>query len=349
MANVAKRTNPKFTRAIVALIPFATEFARRGGDVEPILLKNRIPISALSNPTMLVEANACYAAMEDMADLLGDPFFGAKLAIEAGNTGTPVIRDAAARAVTFGDFLSRFVVEIAKQVNNVDHRVVVSSQVASFQLRRMFTPRGATTQVTSVNIAFFVTLFKRGLGDVFDPAHITVLAPTTKGVPAKFLPPRSLLKARLNGVRITFPPEWLWAPFSLGWQIEEHQKAEFGDNEDESVITHFRSVMEANIDRGDLALNCFAELVGLHPRRVQRILSANRTSYRQLKEDVRRGIAVNLLANTSTPLADIASQVGFSDLSAFDRAFKQWTGMIPTHFRRSRRSERKDRSPAIRR
>ena len=73
MANEGKRADPKFTRAMVALIPFATEFARRGGDAEPILRKNRIPISALSNPTMLVEANACYAAMEDMADRLGDP------------------------------------------------------------------------------------------------------------------------------------------------------------------------------------------------------------------------------------------------------------------------------------
>jgi AraC-like DNA-binding protein len=333
MTEARKSAAPKFTRAMVALIPFATAFARRGGDVELVLTKNRIPIGALSNPTMLVEANACYAAMEDMANLLGDQYFGASLAIEAANMGTPAIRDAAAQAVTFGDFLSRFTVEIARQVDNVDHRLEVSSRAAIFELRRMITPRGATTQVTAVNITFFVTLFKRGLGEVFDPARITVLAPTIEGVPASFLPSRNLLKSRLNGVRIVFPPEWLWAPFSLGWQTEEPHKEQFGDREGENLLTHFRAVMEANIEKGDLALNRFAELVGLPTRRVQRLLSANGTSYRQLKEDVRRGIALDLLANRSTPISEIASQLGFSAVSAFDRAFKQWTGTTPTHFR----------------
>ncbi len=337
MAEVRKTADPKFTRAMVALIPFATAFAKRGGDLELVLAKNRIPNGALSDPTMLVEANACYAAMEDMANLLGDPCFGATLAIEAGNTGTPVIREAAAKAVTFGDFLSRLVVEIARQVDNVDHRVEFSSQAASFELRRMLTPRGATTQVTAVNIAFFLTLFKRGLGDVFDPVRITVLAPTTEGVPANFLPKRSLLKSRLNGIRIVFPTEWLWAPFSLAWQIGQQQEPELGAEEDESTIVHFRSVLEANIDQGELGLKRFADLVGLHPRRVQRILLANRTSYRQFKEDIRRSIALDMLSAPNSPIAEIAAKLGFSGPSAFDRAFKTWTGKTPSQFRAVKR------------
>jgi len=327
---------------MLVLLPFATAFARRGGDVEPVLRKNRIPISALSNPNMLVDACACYAAMEDMANLLGDPYFGARLAIEAGNTGTPAIRDAAVNAVTFVDFLSRLVVEIARQVDNVRYRVDVSSKSASFEVRRTITPRGATTQVDAVGVTFYVTLFKRGLGDVFDPARIAVIAPTTDGVPKDFLPKRSLLKSRINGLRITFPPEWLWAPFSLGWQIDDAQREEFGEEESEAMLVHFRAVLEDNINQRHLPLHRFAQIIGLHPRRVQRILSANGTSFRQLKEDVRRGSALDLLSNTTNPIAEIASQVGFSDVSAFDRAFKQWTGTTPTHFRRPRGQERMD-------
>lgn len=335
MAEVGKSAEPKFTRAMVALIPFATAFARRGGDVESALAKHRIPISALSDPMMLVEANACYGAMEDMAILLDDPCFGAKLAVEAAETGTPAIRDAAAAAVTFGDFLSRFIVEIARLLDNVDHRLDVQSKVACFELRRKLTPRGATTQVTSVNIAFFVTLFRCGLGEVFDPARVTVLAPSIEGLPADFLPKRCLIKSAINGVRIVFPPEWLWAPFSLGWQIEEPHEDDFGDAQGERIVAHFGAVLEANIDQGELSLDRFADLVGLHPRRVQRLLSANRTSYRQLKEDVRRRLALDLLSNTETPITAIASQLGFSSVSAFDRAFKHWTGTTPTDFRRT--------------
>lgn len=341
MSKGGKTADPKFTRAMIALLPFSTAFARRGGDVESVLLKNQIPVSTLSNPNMLVEANACYAAMEDMANILGDPCFGAMLAIEAGNTGTPAIQDAAAKAVTFSDFLSRFIVEIAKQVDNVSHRVEVSSQAASFELQRAIKPRGAVTQVTAVNIAFFVTLFKRGLGAVFDPACVTVIAPTTDGIPPNFLPKQNLIKARLNGVRILFPPEWLWAPFSLGWQPDDAQRKEMGDQKSSATLLYFRSLLENNIDLGDLSLHRFAHIVGLHPRRVQRMLSANRTSYRRLKEEVRQGLAVELLARTNTSISEIASQVGFSDVSAFDRAFRQWTKATPTEFRH-RHAKRKD-------
>ncbi|NJN05387.1 MAG: helix-turn-helix transcriptional regulator [Rhodobacteraceae bacterium] len=56
---------------------------------------------------------------------------------------------------------------------------------------------------------------------------------------------------------------------------------------------------------------------------------------------MRRGIALRLLADTKTPIAEIASQLGFSAVSAFDRAFKHWTGTTPSSFRRTGRTEGK--------
>ncbi|MDW4547737.1 AraC family transcriptional regulator [Defluviimonas sp. D31] len=340
VVKVGKDADPKFTRAMYVLLPFASAFARRGGDVEPILRRNRIPPDALSDPTMLVEANACYGAMEDMANEVGDRCFGASIAIDVANSGSPAIRDAAAHARIFGDFLSRLVVEIARKMNNVRYRVDVSSEAASFEIRRTVAPRGATTQVDAVGVAFYVTVFKRGLGDVFDPARIAVIAPTIDGVPEGFLPKQSLMKSRINGLRISFPPEWLWSPFSLDWRIDNAERGDLGGEDSDALLVHFRSMIEDSIDEPDLSLHRFADLVGLHPRRVQRILSANGTSFRQLKEDVRRGRALELLSTTIAPMSEIASQVGFCDVTAFDRAFKKWTGRTPGHFRPSPPFER---------
>ncbi|NJN05381.1 MAG: AraC family transcriptional regulator [Rhodobacteraceae bacterium] len=341
MARVRKSEDPKFIPAWVALLPFAEAFVRRGGDVNGVLERHRIPSDVLSDPARLVEIHACYGAMEDMADLLGDPWLGAKLAIQAANRGTAAIRDAAANALLLGDFLARFVVEREKQVNNVQHRLEASSKAASFEIRRTITPRGSTRQIDAVNTAFVVAVLRRGLGTVFDPARIMVLASSTDGIPTDLVPKPSLLKSRINGVKITFPPEWLWAPFSLAWESPEPHEDVFGDAQGERVLAHFRAVIEANIGEGEQTLDRFADLVGLHPRRVQRLLSANGTSYRQLREDVRRGIALDLLANTSSPISEIAAQLGFSAPSAFDRAFRQWTGKTPTMFRGS--SVRDDR------
>jgi AraC-like DNA-binding protein len=66
---------------------------------------------------------------------------------------------------------------------------------------------------------------------------------------------------------------------------------------------------------------------------LQRRLQGEGTSYQRLKDDLRRDIAIGLLSTTSTPVADVAEQVGFQETSAFHRAFKKWTGVSPGAYR----------------
>jgi hypothetical protein len=103
------------------LIPLANAFARRGGDPELVLARNKIPPNALTEPSLLIEASACYAAIEDMARSLDDNYFGAKVAIEVAKVGTPAVLESASCATTLGDFLTRLVFEVAKQVDNVSY------------------------------------------------------------------------------------------------------------------------------------------------------------------------------------------------------------------------------------
>ncbi|MGJ8586306.1 MAG: helix-turn-helix domain-containing protein [Marinosulfonomonas sp.] len=328
------QSDPKFTRVMLVLIPLTTEFDRRGGDVEALLLRHRIPLDALTTPTMLVDASACYAAMEDMAETLGDIHFGAKVAMESANKGAPGIRDAAKNAVTLGDFLARIVVEIATQVDNVRYLFSASAEAASFEVQRKLVVSVPTTQLDAIGVVFYVSLIKRGLGNTFDPKSIIVTAPTNAGFPPGFLPKSSFIKSNINGLRISFPPQWLWEPFSAGWDVTETPRGEFArDADDGATVAYFRSVLMENIDAEDMSLYRFAEICGTHPRQMQRILSALGVNYSQMKDKARRHLAVELVANTSTPVAQIALRVGFSSPSALTRAFRQWTGKTPSHFR----------------
>ncbi|WP_066340422.1 AraC family transcriptional regulator [Azohydromonas lata] len=67
---------------------------------------------------------------------------------------------------------------------------------------------------------------------------------------------------------------------------------------------------------------------------LQRRLQVEGLNYQRLKDELRRDIAIELLANASLPVTDIAAQVGFQDASAFHRAFKKWTGVSPGSYRR---------------
>ena len=329
-----RKSDPRFTRAMLILFPLAKAFTSRGGDIESLLVRNGIPLHALIEPSMLIDAAACYSVMEDMAETLGDPYFAAKVAIKTAKTGSPGIRDAASDAVNLGDFLSRIVVEVSKQVDNVQYSVSISPELATFELQRKIRMSKPTNQVDALGVAFYVTVFKQALGSVFDPNDILVTMPTTAGLPPGFLPIQALVKSRINGLRITFPSQWLWAPFSLDWDLPEVSRGEFTtERAGEATLSYFRNVLTEHIANQDLPLNSFAAICGLHPRRVQRILSAKGTSYTQMKDDVRQSITKDLLSNTSLPIEQIAQQVGLSSPAALHRTFRRWTGKTPTGFR----------------
>lgn len=71
-------------------------------------------------------------------------------------------------------------------------------------------------------------------------------------------------------------------------------------------------------------------------RSLARHLAAEGTSYRGIRDSVRRDIAIDRLVRTTQPIARIAADIGFVDVPAFHRAFRQWTGSTPTAYRRQR-------------
>ncbi|WP_264772114.1 helix-turn-helix transcriptional regulator [Defluviimonas salinarum] len=328
-----RKTDPKFTRAAL-LITFATAFERRGGDAKAAALRHHLPPEALTDPNLLIEASALYAAVEGMAAALGDPYFGASVAIEVAHHGTPVLRDAARDAVTLGDFLSRAVTEVAAQFDNVRYSLHVTADAASFEIQRTLHVSGALKQIDAIVVCFYVTVFKLGLGAGFDPKRLIVTAPSRDGIPPGFLPRSAFIKSPINGLRIAFPTEWLTLPFALDWALSETSRGEFGDDPGAApTVAYFRNIVAKNLDYADLPLAEFARICGMHPRRVQRLLAAKGTSYRQIKDEERRSLAVELVSETRIPFADIAQRVGFSSLPALDRAFRHWTGRTPTAFR----------------
>ncbi len=68
---------------------------------------------------------------------------------------------------------------------------------------------------------------------------------------------------------------------------------------------------------------------------LQRQLSAEGTSYRDLLETTRRSLAEKYLRDGEHTQAEIAYMIGFSDQSNFARAFKRWTGMSPGQFQKA--------------
>lgn len=81
-----------------------------------------------------------------------------------------------------------------------------------------------------------------------------------------------------------------------------------------------------------------AESVSLSARRLHRLLANEGTTFRALRAETLHSAAREALAVTDTKVTEIAEHLGYSETSAFTRAFKRMQGTSPLEFRRSVRA-----------
>ncbi len=75
------------------------------------------------------------------------------------------------------------------------------------------------------------------------------------------------------------------------------------------------------------------------PQTLRRRLKQENTSFQEIKDLLRRDMAIYYLAHPEMPINDIAERVGFTEPSTFHRAFKKWTGVTPGAWREGERGD----------
>ncbi len=81
-------------------------------------------------------------------------------------------------------------------------------------------------------------------------------------------------------------------------------------------------------------LNDVATTLEVHPQTLRRRLAAEGTSFKDIKNQVRRDTALHFLGKQGLSIEEISHRAGFSESSAFIRAFKGWTGVTPYTYRK---------------
>ncbi len=77
-----------------------------------------------------------------------------------------------------------------------------------------------------------------------------------------------------------------------------------------------------------------AATLELHPQTLRRRLSVEGTTFKDIKNQLRQDTALHYLGKQGLSIEDIAHRSGFSESSAFIRAFKGWTGTTPYSYRK---------------
>lgn len=245
-------------------------------------------------------------------------------------------------------------------INNVLAYQTLTSESGVYKLSQYQTAAGAGGDVGAIKLSYIPTVNalavapQQVLSVVIGLIEILAGLSNQKVTPCKLTVP-SGLDAELIATEVSYPVEYqngnLTIIFSTTYLDEilvgsdphlyEINKAYAEqllrhNSEGLALIERVKNVVaesnyaEANIDQLEASL-------GLGKRTLQRNLSEQGTSFRLLKEEVLKERAVELLITEQLDIERVAKSLGYSEPSAFHRAFRTWFGATPKQFGRAHR------------
>lgn len=104
-----------------------------------------------------------------------------------------------------------------------------------------------------------------------------------------------------------------------------------------NLKTRIRNFLLANAYLGMPTLDAVAANLNTSVRSLQRKLKEEGISYQEIVDTVRRSLTLHYLQSGDYPLKEISYMLGYNERSAFNRAFKRWTGATPLDYKKGLR------------
>ena len=108
---------------------------------------------------------------------------------------------------------------------------------------------------------------------------------------------------------------------------------QLADLDNSALADRCRAYLLTEMTSGDPSEEDLAKSMGMSRRTLQRKLGELGMAYKGVLEKTRYELALRYLDDPAKSVTDITFLLGFSEQSAFTRAFKRWSGQAPTHYR----------------
>ncbi len=100
-----------------------------------------------------------------------------------------------------------------------------------------------------------------------------------------------------------------------------------------NIANRVHALLVEQLPHGEPSQEKIADGLHMSLRNLQRKLSAENTSYKEILNKTRHDLALSYMADSSYSISEITYLLGFSDTSSFTRAFKRWTALSPSEYR----------------
>lgn len=318
----------------------ADHVARLGGDVDTICGRAGIDPAALGQPTVSLDLSAYCSLFEEAARQTGDANFG----LWFGNRFKPrdlgLIGYAAVSSPTLGSALENFVQLFACHQGSTLMRIVEPGQgLVRLEYQVHVPDILVRRQDAELSLGMFLNIMREGLGSSWAPLEVHFEHPKPEGwkehesafdAPVYFAQLTNALIFRKDLFSRPMPAPDLKLLSIARMCLKSVGVASVARL---SLTDRVKSEVRARLAEGQPALDHIAAALKASPAAIQRDLQRNGMTYKDAVEEVRKGLAFVYLRQRELPLSEIAFLLGYSELSAFSRAFARWTGTSPRNYR----------------
>ena len=238
---------------------------------------------------------------------------------------------------TLGDALRNLVSNLSIQNRGAVPALAIRGDTALFTFSIYQPDVESADQISDGSLAVAVNAVRALGGADWNPTE--VLLP--RAAPADSEPFRRHFRApvRFNQetATIVFPARDLDLPVAgadpvLRGLLEERIRQLKG-SPGSQFTDDIRRLLRTRLTGNRCSADDIAHLMAMHRRTLSRRLKGGGMGYRAIANEVRFEIARQLLKDTEVPLGQIAAALGYSEASAFTRAFRRWSGQTPSDWR----------------
>ncbi|WP_028746376.1 AraC family transcriptional regulator [Rhizobium mesoamericanum] len=302
-----------------------------------LLRQARLPATLHLNGQGLVTTSQFFAIWRALEELTGDPGLGIKLVESADTSVHPPSSLAAFYAKDFRDGLSR-IARFKRLCTPEQLHFTEEGGECTVVFAWIYATEPEPSIAVDVDFATLVELGRRGTGQRLTPVRVELQRPDPKsdahrayfGCPIRYSAGRNSLVLKSTDLDRPFPghnPELLelLTP-ALASALGEIQARS-------SIREQVKIVLKRSLASGRPELSDVAFEMGMSERTLQRRITDEGATFRELLVEARQELGRQLLSDPSAEIDEVACLLGYQDTSSFYRAFRDWEGVTPSRWR----------------
>ena len=319
------------------LEPFRIAMEQNGISADTYFRKYRLPISRPVDAQTLIPEKPFWRLINQVAIAEMIPDFGMQVAQAMRWHEIESLRPLLFGHRSLRAVLRKFCELAGSQSNISAFRLRLESGVCWFE-SRCDTLIGNDIQMENYRVTSMIELIQLAAGKNWQPLAVHLMMDQNRVIQSNHLLAGCRPEFTRPCTAISLPVGLLDAKVGLDEKRDSFVSPLEEIIDKSQFLTALQTIIDQYVLDKDLSIDVIADLSECSPRTLQRTLREQGLKYKDMVQSARMKHATARLRASNISVTEIALQLCYADTAHFSRAFKRWTGVTPSHYRKHTRS-----------